>query len=506
MEVYKDPNEPGGDPSLQEHPIPHPLNLHGQQFQDELKTDISALGKWLQKFGIDNIGMALNDLRKLIAPDPPFSVPEGFPLSWEIMTSYRFMLSFFKKQDVTTLRMDKPKPPGVFTVPKSDTDFGPPDTTGLHPNDDPVSQGCELILALLDWVFKTLTKVAEFLYEVGKMLLSALSWPGREALYKFVTLPLWVATERIRMVLVPLSYMQPQGEQRYDDNELKHPKEIDEILVTLGHSVNSAFQEAISSAIDVLGNIDLDPSLTNVAVRNVPSDENPWLPIRALKGESIAAFRKAIGDDVLEYTRPWAFPNINNQKDRNKAGNYLEMPRTISGPYVTETMPHDLMVTDQSISNEARKHYEAANCPDETDILNYFYILNQDKGRFTQGLSSFDGNNPLGDPIVMSTYLIGQIANNPKFLSSFNLDADKGYGYLCWDWKRDQNTTTTDERGHPYAVPKVTTEGDPSWLRPDPVMVGLNEYKGTDQLELLYPERRCPAPPQGGGDGPPIPR
>jgi hypothetical protein len=174
IEVYADPKE-GGSAELQpEGPIPHPRNLGGKKFQDQLNGDTSKIAKWLAILGVNNIEMALGDLRKLIAPDPTMDVPEGFPLPWEVMTSYRFMLSWFKRQYLSTMDLDKPKPPTVFTPPASDfEDWGPPDMSGVSLGDDPLSDACEAILAVLDWVFKSLGKVAKLLYDIAKMTLSA---------------------------------------------------------------------------------------------------------------------------------------------------------------------------------------------------------------------------------------------------------------------------------------------------------------------------------------------
>jgi len=487
--------------------VPHPRNLQGQKFQSGLHADTAKIGKWLRILGIDNVGMALDDLRKIIAPDAPVEVPEGFPLPWEIMAAYRFMLSWFKRQYVSTMDMDRPKPPTVFTPPKSDYDFGPPDFNGVSSSDDPISQVCEVVLALLDWVFKSLGKVAQLLYDIAKTVASAATWPGRAVLYETIILPLWEVTENIRMVLVHLGYMQPQSEQFYGDGNLKRPNEIDEVLIRLGHSVDSAFQEALAAAFDPLGNLDKDPALTNVGVRNVLGDANPWLPVRSVNDEQPPIIpNKSREDDVVEYQRPWAFPDRTNSRDPQKAGNFLEMPTTTAGPYPTNTMPDNLLGVDTMISNTARKLYEDAGCPADTDLYTQAFVLHQGTGKFDEG--RYRGTNPLGDPVIFSTYLIGQIANNPKFLSSFNLDADRGYGYLCWDWIRkplEPNATEPqDEQSHVYPYPVVAPEGADNWPwpRPDPRPLGRNLYTLTDPLALHYPGRKCKEDQGGGSDGP----
>lgn len=499
IELYADPATEGGNKELQDHlaeeSVPHPRNLMGQKFQDGLHTSTLLLGKWLGVLGIDNVGMALDDLRKIIAPDPPATitkVPEGFPFPWEVMTAYRFMLSWFKRQYLSTADLDRPKPPTVFTPPSSDFDFGPPDFSGVSASDAPLSELCSVLLALLDWIFKSLEKIGQLLYDVAKTVASAATWPAREVIYEGVILPLWEATENMRMVLVHLGYMMPQSEQRYDDGNLKRPNEIDEELIKLGHTVNSAFQQALAAAWDPLGNLDKDPALTNVGVRNVLGALNPWLPVRVTKGQRPPGiFSGFLGNDVVEYQRPWAFPDQTNDRNPNNAGNYLETPLTIAGPYPTDTMPDQLLETGMPISNSARKLYEDAGCPTDTDLYTQAFVLHQGDGHF--GEKEYPGTNPLGDPVVFSTYLIGQIANNPQFLSNFNLDADRGYGYLCWDWVRaglpPGSSQPTDGRYHVYPPPQSKPEGSDDWQRPNPAPVGPNEY--SPPVELHYPGHRC---------------
>jgi hypothetical protein len=436
VEIYADPETEGGNKDLQdrlkEGSVPHPCNLQGQEFLNEADV-IAKMGHWLSVLGIDNVGIALDDLRQVIAPDTPptingGTIPPGFPFPWEVMTAYRFMLSWFKRSYVASMDMDRPEPPTVYTPPSSDFDFGPPDFGGVSSSDNPVSETCGALLALFDWLFKTLEKAAELAYDIGKTAASAATWPPREALYEGIILPLWESAENIRMVLVHLGFMMPQSQQRYGDGNLKRPNEIDEELIKLGHTVDGAFRQALAAAWDPLGNLDKDPALTNVGVRDVLGALNPWLPVRVTKGQNPPGIVHPTGD-VVEYQRPWAFPDRTN--DPNNAGNYLETPLTVAGPYPTETMPDQLLETGAPVSNPARKLYEDASCPDETDSYSKAFVLHQSDGNY--GENEYDGTNPLGDPVVFSSYMIGQIANNPNFLSNFNLDADRGYGYLCWD-------------------------------------------------------------------------
>jgi hypothetical protein len=494
IEVYAHPDE-GGSKELHdrlgEGEQPHPRNLLGQPFQDALHTGDGLLGKWLGILGVDNVGMALEDLRKVVAPDPAMTIPEGFPSPWEVQTAYRFMLTWFKRSFVSQFDMDKPQRPKVFTPPESDVTnivadlTGPPDFSGVNPNDDPLSQLCEALAAVIDSIVKTIEDIGQFIYDVVKSILSAATWPIREALYDGITLPAWGLSESLRRVLVHMAYLMPQSEMLWPNREMRKPSEIDLEVITLGHGVDSAFKQALAAAWDPLGNLDNDPALLNEGVRDTIDAEFPWLPVRETKTSKVGSGRK-----VVEYQRPWGFPDRTNDRDDQKAGNHLEAPLTLGGPYATNTMPDQLLSTGAPASNAGRSAFERAGCPSDTDIYARAFIQHRGK---EYGQYQFRGTNPLGDPIVFSTYLIGQIANNPRFTSSFNLDADRGYGYLCWDWDRiAAQTTETDGRGHHYPSPVQPPEGAANWLPPVAVPFGMNAlYADPLPVQLHYPGRSC---------------
>jgi hypothetical protein len=311
------------------------------------------------------------------------------------------------------------------------------------------------------------------------------------------------------MVLAHLGYLMPASEERYGDGEIRHPNEIDSELITLGHTVNGAFEQALAACFDVLGNLDDDPALLAGTVRNPKSADFPWLPVR--RKPQLAKDGSVVGGtgiDVVEFRRPWGYPDRNNERDPAVAGNRIETPRTIGGPYPRDAMPDVLVSTNGPASNELRSIYERAGCPADTDLYNERYIGHEPQTPGYDGVEGGEdagGTNPLGDPVVFSSYLIGQIANNPHFDTSFNLDADRGYGYLCWDWVREDGLASglQDPRHHPYHAPVARPEGtadhdkagnfDSQRWRPDPPTPAGQEPAPEHQppLQLHYHGRQC---------------
>ncbi|KAF3930330.1 hypothetical protein ABW19_dt0205551 [Dactylella cylindrospora] len=509
IEVYAKPEE-GGDKELQarlgEGEVPHPRNLKGQDFQTDLQFSTELIGKWLEIFGVDNAGIALDELRDAIAPEFDRTVPEGFPFPWEIKVAYRFMMSWFKRTYVGTMDYDRPDPPDIFFPTGEDYVQGPPDFSGVSEADDPASKVCAAVLAILDWLWKVLTSVAQFLWDVVKTIASALTFPTRAAIYYGVTLPLWEATQNLRNIMAHLGFTMPQSEKIVNGN-LKRPDEIDRSIIKLGHTVDTAFQEALAAAADPFGNLDRDPALNTGPVRDVLGDENPWLPIRVNSDKKGSAPTFSSGG-VVEYQRPWAFPDRNNCNNISRAANFIEMPETIAGPYVTGTMPNEILGTSGLISNAARMLYETAGCPHDTDTYNKAFVTHTYKGSKDYGQGKFEGTNPLGDPVVFSSYLIGQIANNPRFLSNYNLDADRGYGYLCWDWRRGEDwpgSQPHDGRGRKFKPPLQWPEGadNDRWMWPDVAGYNRNDPKKHEKypVDLWYVGKKCKEPEDDDDDG-----
>jgi hypothetical protein len=106
--------------------------------------------------------------------------------------------------------------------------------------------------------------------------------------------------------------------------------------------------------------------------------------------------------------------------------------------------------TTAGFNAEGRSQYENSQAPWQTDQLNEAFI----------GKKGLRGS-PLGDPVPFSAYLIGRLVNDTGYQTQFNLDADRAYGYLTWDWiRRDDNPPKgSTPMNFPYQLPVV-----PPWL------------------------------------------
>jgi hypothetical protein len=253
-------------------------------------------------------------------------------------------------------------------------------------------------------------------------------------------------------VLAHTGLLMPHAEQRYEDNgELKWPNEIDLPLITLGATIDGAFKQALADAIDPLGNLDKNESV--VVSHSVRDPNMPYYPVMQYHSDGHTP-------DDWEFHRPWAYPQYSEYED---GGHNTTVPTPTEtydpskcdpngpataykpmrpGPYPEGTTPDQVFFrTNGSVDAAGRYSYENAQTPWQTDQLNEQY-----SGKARARVS------PLGDPVPFSAYLIGRLVNPTGYATQFNLDADRAYAYLTWDWIRGNEIDKTD-LGFPYQLP-----------------------------------------------------
>jgi hypothetical protein len=287
----------------------------------------------------------------------------------------------------------------------------------------------------------------------------------------------WDIVSTTHDILAHTGFMLPHGEVDYSDNgELRWANEIDQGLVSLGSSLDGSFAQALADAVDPFGNLDQDPALL-IPQNNPRTEFYPYLPCRPHQLPDGTSYGQNQSVSVNEFHRPWAYPsqsaitntqtyatptefsNIRAELDFAQLDGDLSnilhagvqvQAGTVSGPYPQGATPDEVFFrTGRPVQATQRQQYEQAPTPAHTDALNETLI----------GRSPETDHSPLGDPIQLCAYLMGQVCS-PEYIyeTDFNLDADRGYGYRCWDWIR-QSATGTDQRGQSYPLPVVPPEG-----------------------------------------------
>jgi hypothetical protein len=475
METFKDPSE-------------HPQIFQGSKFQSLI--DAGLLTKIIESVTGSGPDRPFPELLADIAPPPPFTIPTGFPLPWQVQTIYRIMITFYKFSYNGTWELEKPrKPDFIIFPPASDIEnlLQPPDLSGIDPS-NPVDDICGVFIALVEWAIKSIGAAVKLVEDLIKMVASPGSYPLRLGLYELAML-VWDIVMKTHEVLAHTAFLSPHAEQTYPDGELRLPNEIDYPLITLGGTVDAEFRAALAAAFDPLGN--LDKSQDVIGTGHSVSDSNyPYYPVlRYHTDESTEAW---------EFHRPWAWPDKSpvqvsgaddtlrmtptetyNPSVSDKDGPDEKYSPLRPGPYPQDTMPDVFFRLNAPVDVEVRAAYEQAQTPWQTDQLNEQHLTPDELE-----------NSPLGDPIPFSAHLIGQLANDTGYSTQFNLDSDRAFAYLTWDWIR--NDPTPDKLGTSpafpnlkYATPIVPPAGVPGW-NPDNAL--LLEY--TDP-----PDTHKPPPP-----------
>jgi hypothetical protein len=474
MDCYQDPEE-------------HPQIYKGDAFQSAI--DEGLLTQIFEKLTGSGLPKPFNELLEAIAPAPPFPVRNGFPLPWEIKTVYKILYTFFRIFYNGNWELEKPqKPDFIIFPPASDIEnlFQPPDLSGID-STNPALDVCEAIVALLEAVIKEIDAVIKLIGDIIKMLNSPWSYPIRLAFYELAMM-VWDVVTKMHEIFAHTGFVVPHPVEFYPSGELRLPNEIDIPMITMGGTVDSAFRAALAAAFDPFGN--LDTGLNVIGVGHSVKDPNyPYYPV--LRWQIDAT------ETNYEYRRPWAWPDkspvqqaggpdtlrLTPTETYNPFESFGEGPphayQPLSGsPYPVGTMPDVFFRLDAPVDPQVRLAYEQAQTPWDTDQLNIENLARRDL-EFS----------PIGDPIPFSAHLISQLANDTGYSTQFNLDSDRAFAYLTWDWVRQdksvKGSTGTGVLGLTYQMPKEPPEGNPGGDPLNPT-ANPNWAKGMRPLLLKY--------------------
>lgn len=483
-------------------PAEHPQIYQGDDFQSAI--DSGLLTKIIESVTGSGPTKPFPELLADIAPKPPFSVRKGFPLPWQVQTIYRIMITFYKFSFNGTWELQKPrKPDFVIFPPASDIEdlLQPPDLSGINPT-NPIDDICGVLLALIEWAIKELEAAGKLVNDLIKMLTSPASYPIRLGLYELAMM-VWDVVMKAHEVLAHTGFMMPHAEQRYTDGELRLPNEIDLPLITLGGTVDGAFREALAAAFDPLGNLDKNEDVIGTG-HSVADPHYPYYPVLRYKTDG--------STEGWEYHRPWAWPSqspvqqsgsddtlratptetYNPQRSFGEGPDEPYQPLK-PGPYPLMTMPNVFFRLGAPVDPATRAAYETAQTPWETDQLNVQHLGTRKEFQVS----------PLGDPIPFSAHLIGQLVNDTGYSTQFNLDSDRAFAYLTWDWIRKEPThdnlgNSPAFPGLKYAVPQEPPQAADGWQQgANPLLLKYKDPPVDPKRQFIQkePRRRKPKAP-----------
>jgi hypothetical protein len=404
-----------------------------------------------------------DDGPKILTQDPQYTASgqdesDGRPNAEALAEMWRIVYAYLKISGSDGLSPLRPQPPGFLTghsfpTPPGGT-YGVDDdpARGADVDDDSQFTLLDLVLALFGWIIYVGQVIVWLATVLPGLITDVTTFPARAVNYWAVQVPAWYLYLLARRALVMSGFLTPK------------PEEIDPGLTTLG---SSSGPFSIAMALDSpLGDAQppftvtepsgrasdtdataLDPDYPRNIVRDNPADvlavdltSLAHGPLR-YAGDGQTSYRPT------EWLAPWRYPAS------NQAG--LPVPRegagTMVGPYVVGDQS-TVLLPGPGGDSAARSQLELCTTPEET-------------ARVLDTLLPAGRN--LGGPVDYGLYLIGRMMTGKPgdfVVPDFNLDADRGYGWRCWDWDRHSEGPKQEWKCAPSLTP--TPQSDFSYRQP----------------------------------------
>ncbi len=393
----------------------------------------------------------------------------GFAEKDDIQGAYWWLYHYVKWTTTDYYKIRRPEPPSVFVIPSfpstpgsGDSDPGP----GASSDNGFWQDALDLLLALFAWA-AWLAEVAVWpVAAIAGIIAGTATYPLRELLYETIELPLYNLWLGIHTYLAMTGYVMPM------------PGELNKGLNTLGASVNDNWAITLTALGDPDGGLTPATLVTDPSgnpktgnPKNVVVDPPNFITQIFNDIFKIGAPKVQAGgpngptEYPSEFTRPWRFPAADNEGDSVN----IEHPMNAAGSFPIGADANSLFGSSPG-SSVARTAFERATNEGGT--------IEAEQGHLPAG-------RHLGDPMDYTAYVVAQLTREGidlRKLANFNLDADRGYGYLTWDWVRDQKLKArpdafkneSDHRAYAAPVapgygwsPEDQTSGAPV-PRPDP--------------------------------------
>jgi hypothetical protein len=182
--------------------------------------------------------------------------------------------------------------------------------------------------------------------------------------------------------------------------------------------------------------------------------------IKALMND---VFGGALEGEILAERATWrdpAYPHLNSEGDFRAPWQY---------PTSAPELPSDPAALDEGGGDRIHNHLITAGPHQRgADARALFDVVIgspslRDAFESAQTPGEADGvgervtpKDHLGDAVSFSQYLCWLATRDREegtAIVDWNLDADRGYGYHCWDWNRDHEHTLRDPENNPYPAP-----------------------------------------------------
>lgn len=416
---------------------------------------------------------------------------DGYPSTDDIDALYFYLYQYVRFTTTDYYSLRRPPRPKEFIIPPFPA---PPGTGQSDPGpgarDNDWVSFLRILLAIFGWIFYLAQVSAWPVEALISLIASAGTRPIRELLYENVELPLYNAWAALHWYFAMTGFVSPMKE------------EINPGLMTLGVGVEDAWSAVLEALQDPAGGLNKPP----LGTESSGADAHEVYPREVVQDDpgffaTLIDFARrlpcASGETPSEFLRPWLFPMVDNEglsSPPPPPTDHLiksELPLTKASPF---RFLEDATVLFQNHPGDenTRREFEAAK--DEADTLEI------SRRRLANG-------EHLGDPVDYSVYVIASLTRSGQGeIANFNLDADRGYGYLCWDWTRlpDEKFRAAPQShsNHIYQAPVSAGSGwcQEDLLSPPPDNFPAAHQEG-GQVAIRYIDREPKADEKGPANG-----
>ncbi len=337
----------------------------------------------------------------------------GFPTPEDISLAYWYTFHYVKWVTTDYYNLRPPSAPAPIEVPPFPS---PPGTGASDPGPGATDRSFwddffEALIAIFAWIIYLGQVIAWALSVIPAAVASLATYPLREVLYETVQVPLYNAWLALHYFLSMTGYTMPL------------PGEINAGLTRLGLSATGSWPDVLA-ALDVVdgglisGDAVSEPSGADRQKR-YPLDAQVDTPAMLPAASALAATLAGEPFVSSEFLHPWKFP------EQNLAGNAVppeDATQRVS-PYTAMTDILDVLASMPG-SAAAREALESAES-EQVTIEKAHELLR--------------AGRTLGDPVDYVRYLMARLTRrrtSAEKVANFNLDCDRGYGALTWDWVR----------------------------------------------------------------------
>ena len=338
----------------------------------------------------------------------------GFVTGTDVVNTYWWLYKYVKYTTTDFYNIRRPDSPDVVNIPPfpSPPGSGSNDPAPGSGDDNAWSTFLDILLAIFAWLTYLAQVAAWPATAIVSLITSAGTYPVRELIYENLELPLYNAYLALHWYLAMSGFVYPMQ------------TEMNAGLNTLGIGVGDVWG-AVQTALSDLDGLMPPPAATEPS----GSDLDRVFPIDVVTDPQSfvssmihAALNNTCGaaETPSEFTRPWLWPGKDDQGD--------PVPSELS---LVPASPFHSMQDCTAIMGGLPGHAGA-----RTDYEN----AGNEAATVAASHNHLPHGETLGDAVDFTGYVVAKLTRNgidPKSIPNFDLDANRGYGYLCWDWLRD---------------------------------------------------------------------